>query len=143
MTRVRLRTTAWVGVLLTALIGAGTASGDDRTRSFNAPVDRVWAVTRSTLLSLGWKVDKEDRDVGWILTKSRAVDHEDFGVYAKGTKHSLRVVIKQERAGWASITIERRLYKEERILFVDKEEDIETKDRTVEKQILDAIGGSL
>ena len=52
------------------------------------------------------------------------------------------MVIKSERSGWTSVTIERRLYKEERILFVDKEEDIETTDRAVEKQILDAIGQS-
>ncbi|MEX2222315.1 MAG: hypothetical protein WEG40_11020 [Candidatus Rokuibacteriota bacterium] len=35
------------------------------------------------------------------------------------------------------------VYKEERILFVDKEEDIETDDRSVEKRILDEIGRSL
>ncbi len=143
MPRLLLGVTTWVGALLTVLIAADAAFADDRTRSFNTPADRVWTVTRSTLISLGWKVDKEDREVGWIVTKSRGVDHEDFGVYAKGTKHRLRVVIKNERTGWTSVTIERRLYKEERILFVDKEQDIETKDYTVEKEVLDAISASL
>jgi hypothetical protein len=42
-----------------------------------------------------------------------------------------------------AVTIERTVYKQERILFVDKEENIPTTDRTVELQILDAIGKSL
>jgi hypothetical protein len=41
------------------------------------------------------------------------------------------------------VSVERRVYKEERILFVDKEEDIKTDDRSVEKRILDEIGRSL
>jgi hypothetical protein len=143
MTRLGMGATLWTGVILAVLIEANAVAADERTRSFNAPIDRVWTVTQSTLLSLGWEVDKEDRDVGWILTKSRGVDHENFGVYAKGTKHRLRVVMKSEGSGRTSVTIERRLFKEERILFVDKEEDIVTDDRTVEKQILDAIGRSL
>lgn len=60
-------------------------------------------MTRSVLKSLGWDIDKEDRDVGWIRTDSRRL----------------------------------------RILFVDKEEDIKTDDRSVEKRILDEIGRSL
>ena len=140
--RLRQRTT-WIGALLAVSLLAGPTAADDRTRSFNAAANRVWTVTKSTLLSLGWKVDNEDANVGWIVTKSRGVDHEDFGVYAKGTKHRLRVVIKGERSGWTAVTIERRLWKEERILFVDKEEDIQTNDRTVENQILDAIGKNL
>jgi hypothetical protein len=116
--------------------------GDDRSRVFGASSDRVWTVVRSTLLSLGWKVDKEDRDVGWILTKSRGVTGEDFGVYAKGTKHRLRVLVKP-RDGRTEVSVERRLWKEERILFVDKEEDIATSDRTVERELLDAIARHL
>lgn len=36
-----------------------------------------------------------------------------------------------------------RMSREERILFVDKEEDLETGDRSVEKRILDEIGRRL
>jgi hypothetical protein len=129
--------------LLATLLGAAAARADDRTRVFNAPVDRVWTVTRSTLKSLGWDIDKEDREVGWIRTDSRRLEGDDYGVYAKGTKHRLRVVIKGQPDGKTAVTIERRVYKEERILFVDKEEDIPTTDRAVEKQILDAIARSL
>ena len=118
------------------------STGDERTRVFAAPPERVFTVARSTLLSLGWKVDKEDRDVGWLVTKSRGVNGEDFGVYAKGTKHRLRVVVKG-RDGRSEVTVERRVWKEERILFVDKEEDIATNDRTVERRVLDAIAQGL
>lgn len=140
--RQRWMGSVFVGVAV-ALMLAAVAGADDRTRTFTAPADRVWSVTKSTLQSLGWKVDKEDRDVGWMLTKSRGIDHEDYGVYAKGTKHRLRVVIKGREGGKTEVTVERRVYKEERILFVDKEEDIPTTDRSVEKRILDAVAKSL
>jgi hypothetical protein len=121
---------------------ATAQSADPRLRLFEAPSDRVWSVTRSTLISLGWKVDKEDRSVGWIITKSRGVDGEDFGVYAKGTRHRLRVNVRP-RDGRTEVSVERRVWKEERILFVDKEEDIATSDRTEERRVLDAIARNL
>jgi len=129
-------------VLLLATGFTSAAAQDGATRTFNAPTDRVYTVTRSVLKSLGWDIDKEDRAVGWIRTDSRRLDGENFGVYAKGVKHRLRVVIRQD-PGRSTVTVERRVYKEERILFVDKEEDIKTDDRAVEKQILDEIGRSL
>ena len=140
------RTFLWtVAALAAAAAGApgGARADDERTRLFAAPADRVWTVTASTLASLGWKIDKEDRHVGWMVTKSRPVDHENFGVYAKGTKHRLRLLVKGRDGGRTEVTIERRLFKEERILFVDKEEDIATNDRTVEKRVLDAIAKAL
>jgi len=125
------------------LFARSPASADERTRTFTAPADRVWTVARSTLESLGWKIDREDRDVGWLVTKSRGVDHDDYGVYAKGTRHRLRVMVKGRAGGKTEVTVERRLWKEERILWMDKEEELTTTDRTVEKQVLDAIGKSL
>jgi len=92
---------------------------------------------------LGWDIDKEDREVGWIRTDSRRIDGENFGVYAKGVKHRLRLVIHRQDANRTTVTVERRVYKEERVLFVNKEEDIKTDDRSVEKRILDDIGRSL
>lgn len=123
------------------LAGAGAAIADDASRTFAAPPDRVFTVTRSVLESLGWDIDKEDRDVGWIVTDSRRLDGDNFGVYAKGVKHRLRVSVRRLDGGRSSV--ERRVYKEERILFVDKEGDIETDDRSVERRILDEIGRSL
>ena len=131
-----------LGVLL-AGAGPRPARAQDTSRTFNAPADRVFTVTRSVLKSLGWDIDKEDRDVGWIRTDSRRLDGDNFGVYAKGVKHRLRLVIAREGASRTTVTVERRVYKEERILFVDKEEDIKTDDRSVEKRILDEIGRSL
>jgi hypothetical protein len=137
---------ATILVTLALLLAAGltpTAAQDGAIRTFNAPTDRVYTVTRSVLKSLGWDIDKEDRAVGWIRTDSRRLDGENFGVYAKGVKHRLRVVINRQDANRSTVTVERRVYKEERILFVDKEEDIKTDDRSVEKRILDEIGRSL
>jgi len=121
----------------------GPARADERTRAFQAPVDRVWTVTRSTLKSLGWDIDKEDRDVGWIRTDSRRVEGDNFGVYEKSLRHRLRITIKGRDGGRTEVTVERRLYKSERVLFVDKEEDVPLKDHDVEKRILDDIGRSL
>ena len=131
-----------LGMLLTGG-GVRPAGAQDTSRTFNAPADRVFTVTRSVLKSLGWGIDKEDRDVGWIRTDSRRLDGDNFGVYAKGVKHRLRLVINRQDASRTTVTVERRVYKEERILFVDKEEDIKTDDRSVEKRILDEIGRSL
>lgn len=130
--------------LLGLLLGGGlTAASAQEARTYNAPPDRVFTVSRSVLKSLGWDIDKEDREVGWIRTDSRRIDGENFGVYAKGVKHRLRLVIHRQDANRTTVTVERRVYKEERILFVDKEEDIKTDDRSVEKRILDDIGRSL
>jgi hypothetical protein len=129
--------------VLLLMAGSVSAQSDDRTRVFNAPVDRVWVVARSTLQSLGWGVDKEDREVGWIRTDSRRLEGEDYGVYSKGAKHRLRVVIKPQDGSRTAVTVERRVWKEERILWMDKEEELPTTDHTVEKQLLDALGKSL
>lgn len=132
-----------LSTVLLLMAGSAAAQSDDRTRVFNAPVDRVWVVARSTLKGLGWGVDKEDRDVGWIRTDSRRLEGEDYGVYSKGAKHRLRVVIKAQDGSRTAVTVERRVWKEERILWMDKEEDLPTTDHTVEKQFLDALGNSL
>ena len=121
----------------------GPARADERTRAFQAPVDRVWTVTRSTLKSLGWDIDKEDRDVGWIRTDSRRVEGDNFGVYEKSLRHRLRISVHGRDGGRTEVTVERRLYKSERVLFLDKEEDVPLKDHDVEKRILDDIGRSL
>ena len=130
-----------VGVMLAPAPAAG--QGDERVRVFNAPKDRVWTVARSTLKGLGWDIDKEDHEVGWIRTDSRRLEGDDFGVYAKGTKQRLRVVVKSLDAGRTAVTVERRVWRQERILWMDKEEDLPTADRKVELQVLDAIGGAL
>jgi NlpB/DapX lipoprotein len=139
------RVMAPLATLMTAilLLTGSAAAQDERTRVFNAPAEKVWTVTISVLESLGWKVDKEDRAVGWLVTKSRTMNGEEYGVYAKGSKHRLRIVIKSEGSNRTAVTVERRAWKEERILWMDKEEEIPTTDRTVEARVLSEIARSL
>jgi hypothetical protein len=146
--RRRTSNLAWGAALLALLIGAvltggAAAQAGDATRVFNAPMDRVWTVTRSTLRGLGWDIDKEDREGGWIRTDSRRLEGEDYGVYAQGTRQRLRLVLKGLDPGRTQVTVERRVWKQERILWMDKEEDIPSQDTKAERQVLEAIGAAL
>ncbi len=139
----KTRATVWMASAVLLMAASALAQTDDRMRVFDAPMDRVWTVARSTLRGLGWEIDKEDREVGWIRTDSRRLEGDDFGVYAKGTKHRLRVVLKALPDGKTAVTIERRVWKEERILWMDRDQDLSTTDHRVEREILDAIVGAL
>ena len=119
------------------------AQADERVRVFNVPLDRVWTVTRSTLKSLGWDIDKEDREGGWLVTDSRRIEGDDFGVYAKGTRQRLRVAIKALEPTRTQVTVERRVWRQERILWMDNEEDIPAPDQLAEKKVLDDIAAAL
>jgi len=141
-----MRSLGWTLALL-ILAGlmptAADAQADERVRVFNAPLDRVWTVTRSTLRGLGWDIDKEDREGGWIRTDSRRIEGDDFGVYAKGTRQRLRVVMKALDPTRTQVTVERRVWRQERILWMDKEEDIQVPDQLAEKKVLDDIAAAL
>lgn len=135
-------------MLVLALLGMSATTsygqtGESVTRTFNAPSDRVWAVTESVLKSLGWDIDERDRVVGWILTDSRGVEFKDFGVYGEGTRHKLRITMKAAGEGKTSVSVERQLYKEERILWMKERKPLQAKDRSVETVVLDAIGRAL
>jgi len=143
-------TKRYLGVALIAalVIGAGLPTTarpqtGDETRVFDAPMDRVWTVARSTLVGRGWEIDQEDRDGGWIRTKSRRMEGEDYGVYAKGTRQRVRLVLKALDPTRTQVTVERRVWKQERILWMDKEEDLPATDRQAEKQLLDAIAAAI
>ena len=141
-----MRSLGWTLALLILAVlmpTAADAQADERVRVFNAPVDRVWTVTRSTLRSLGWDIDKEDREGGWIRTDSRRLEGDDFGVYAKGTRQRLRVVMKALDPARTQVTVERRVWRQERILWMDKEEDIQVPDQLAEKKVLDDIAAAL
>ncbi len=128
------------GVLVSNRVWAQPTASN---RVFAAPIDRVWTVTRSTLKGLGWDIDKEDREGGWIRTDSRRLEGEDYGVYAKGTRQRLRLVLKALDKDRTMVTVERRVWKEERILWMDKEQDLPSPDHKAESQILDAIVAAL
>lgn len=130
-----------VAVLLVAT--SALAQGDDQTRVFDSSMDRVWTITRSALMGTGWGIEKEDKATAVILTDSRRLEGEDFSVYATGVKHRLRVVLKSLPDGKTSVTIERRVWREERILWMDWGRDLPTTDHRIEAEILDAIGAAL
>ena len=143
-----MRSLGWtlaLGLLVGAVLAPtpAAAQADERVRVFNAAPDRVWTVTRSTLKSLGWDIDKEDREGGWIRTDSRRIEGDDFGVYAKGTRQRLRVAIKALDPARTQVTVDRRVWRQERILWMDKEEDIQAPDQLAEKKILDDIAAAL
>jgi hypothetical protein len=122
--------------------GAGQAA-DIPSRAFDVPIDRVWTATESALKSLGWEIDQSDRAVGWILTDSRSVDFKEYAVYGKGLRHKLRLSLKKVGESRTLVSIERELYREERILWMIERTPVAVAERTVETGILDAIGQGL
>jgi hypothetical protein len=132
-------------VLLLGLFGGpGPLPGADApSRTFNAPIDRVWTVTESVLKSLGWEIDESDRAVGWLLTDSRAVDFKDYAVYGKGLRHKLRIALKRAGETRTAVSVERELYTEERILWMTERKPVPPPDQAVELGVLDAIEKSL
>jgi hypothetical protein len=130
-------------VLLLVGLVAPVAAADAVTQTFAAPVDRVWAVTEAVLNQLGWKIDKADRSIGWITTESRWLEGEEYGVYAKGIRHRLRVIMRASGDKATAVSVERSVFKRERILFVDNDSPLTVSDRDVEKALLSAIGKAL
>ena len=131
-----------LGLLLASAPGP-LGAVDVPNRTFDAPLDRVWTVTESVLKSLGWDIDTYDRAVGWILTDSRGVEFKDYAVYGKGLRHKLRISLKTAGESQTTVTVERELYTEERILWMAERKPVPATDQTVETGILDAIGRSL
>jgi len=136
-----MKIVAFVLVLLVALIPPADAGSASQT--FPVSLDRAWSTTEKVLDVLGWEIDKSDRTVGWLTTDSRKLDGEDYGVYAKGTRHRLRIHLKAEGGNRTTITVERSVFKRERILWIDTDEPVATQDQTVERGVLAAIGESL
>ena len=136
-----MKIVAFVLVSLVALIPPADAGSASQT--FPVSLDRAWSTTEKVLDVLGWEIDKNDRTVGWLTTDSRKLDGEDYGVYAKGTRHRLRIHLKAEGGNRTTITVERSVFKLERILWIDTDEPLATQDQTVERGVLAAIGKSL
>ena len=130
------------GLVVFTLLTA-RADAADVTQTFGASVDRVWNVTLAVLKQLGWDIDKDDRSIGWITTDSRRVEGEDYGVYAKGIRHRLRIHMKAVDNARTTVTVERSVFERERILFIDNDKPVTAKDQEVEKSVLAAIGRSL
>ena len=120
-----------------------TFAAEPASETYGVPLDKAWSVTQAVLKQLGWDVEKADRSIGWITTDSRTVEGEDYGVYAKGTRHRLVIHVKAAGADRTTLSVERTVFKRERILWMDKDEPIATTDQTVEKSLLAAIRKSL
>ena len=131
-------------VLLVLLLAAPAAAGPVEF-TFNAPVDVVWDKTLAVLKVLGWDIDKDkaNRSVGLIVTDSRRVDGDNYGVYEKALRHRLQLSVRRVSDTRTTVSIDRSVFKRERILFVDKDEPIEDARTDVQKSILDAIGKAL
>jgi len=131
--------------VLLALLLAAPAAAAPVEFTFNAPVDVVWEKTLAVLRVLGWDVDKDrvDRSIGFIVTDSRRVDGDNFGVYEKSLRHRLQINVRRASDTRTTVSIERSVFKRERIVFVDKDEPIEDPRTEVQKSLLDAIGKSL
>jgi len=131
-------------VLLVLLLAAQAASAPVEA-TYNAPVDVVWDKTLAVLKVLGWDLDKDrvDRSIGFIVTGSRRVDGDNFGVYEKSLRHRLQIHVRRVSDSRTTVSIERSVFKRERIVFVDKDEPIEDARTDVQKSVLDAIGKTL
>jgi len=139
-----MRTTSVACTILIALLAAPAGlpaqpAAAPLTRIFAGPVDQLWDVTQSVLKSLGWSIDEKDKATGWILTDSRSVDFRDFGVYGDGTRHKLRLTVKAAGEGRTAVSVERELYREERILWMKERKPLQATDRNAEVAVLDGI----
>ena len=132
-------------MLALVVVAAPVAALEPVTHTFPTPMDRVWTVTESVLKQLGWDIDKADRTIGWITTDSRRLEGqgEDYGVYAKGVRHRLTITMKAAGEGRTSMTVERAVFKRERILWIDKDEPLTPQDQKVERDLIAAIERAL
>jgi hypothetical protein len=135
------RVVAALGLVL--VLGATALAAPPSQQTFAAPVDKVWTTSEAVLKHLGWDIDKSDRTIGFITTESRRVDGENYGVYEKALRHRLQLQVKAAGEGRTQVSIERTVFKRERILFVDKDEPITDPNPAVEKAVLEAIGKAL
>lgn len=129
--------------VLAVLLATPVASASPVELTFNAPIDVVWDKTVAVLKVLGWDIDKQDRSIGFIVTESRRMDGENYGVYEKGLRHRLQLNVRKATDTRTTVRIERTVFKRERILFVDKDEPINDPRTDTEKSLLDAIGKAL
>jgi hypothetical protein len=113
------------------------------SRLFSSPTDRVWFATQLALSGLGWKIDQIDAVTGRMVTDARSVDFKEFGVYGVGSRHQLRLAVTAAGEGRTSVVVERELFREERLLWMNSRKPIETTDRSVEAAVLDAIQAAL
>src|SRR3989442_9967480 len=113
-----------VVLLLAVIVAMPAAAAEPLTRTYVAPVDRVWTATEAVLKQLGWEIDSEDWKIGYITTDSRdlaAAGSKDYGVYAKGTRHRLQLPVKAARAVRTVVSVWRTVIRREANFYHDKD----------------------
>ena len=130
-------------VAVVILLLATPAAAGSVEFTYNAPVDRVWDKTMAVLKVLGWDIDRADQSIGIIVTGSKRLDGDNFGVYEKALRHRLQLNLRRASDTRTTISIERTVFKRERILFLDKDEPITDPRTETQRSILDAIGKAL
>jgi hypothetical protein len=118
------------------------------TREFPVSVERAWAATVAILTAQGWGVDDADRTVGAITTKSHRIDGEDGGMWSETTRLRLRLSVRPVTADRARVSVERDVFRRERIFWVERDERIRLVDPArpeteLERALLLAIGQAL
>jgi len=104
----------------------------------------LWAVSLALLITAATAAaDGSVERIGFITTDSRRVEGDNFGVYEKALRHRLRLHLKAAGENRTTVSVERTVFKRERILFVDKDEPVTDTTQTVEKALLEAIGKGL
>ena len=125
-------------------VATPVAAAEPVAQTFNAPIDRVWATVEAVLKQLGWDIDRKDRTIGMITTESRRLEGEDYGVYAKGLRHRLKMHVKATSENRTTVTIERETFRRERILWIDKDEPANAGGGTeVQRSVLTSIAKAL
>lgn len=139
-------------VLLLALVaGAPALAAEPMSRTFAAPLDRMWVVTESALRAEGWDIDRADRPTGTITTGSRILDGEEAWLQATTRRVRLHLQLAPVGAGQTSVRVERELFVRERVLWIEKDRPLPASstdpavppDLTLEQRVLTAIGKAL
>jgi hypothetical protein len=108
-------------------------------RVYPASVDRTWTVVQSVLRSLGWDIDEANQATGLIRTEPRNVTFKDFVVYGEGTRHTLDIVVRPVSGSETSISVQRRMFEEQRIFWTKERKALPVPESSVEQSVLDAI----
>lgn len=131
-------------LLLASTLVAPVTAGEPVAQTYNAPIERVWTTVEAVLKQRGWDIERKDRSIGMITTESRRLEGEDYGVYAKGTRHRLTLHVKASSENRTTVTVERDTFRRERILWIDKDEPANVGGGTeVERTLLASIGKAL
>jgi Mycobacterium membrane protein len=127
--------------LVVLAVAFAPVPGEAATRTFTGGIEKVWTAARAALTSDGWDIEGENLARGSIVTGPRNVSFHEFGVYAEGTRHRLKLTFHQGEGGHVSVTVERELYQEQRVLWNSERKPLApmTNNNEVELRVLQGI----